>query len=326
MKRLLCAFLGILMILSVLSFTACGKEETLKFGLGVFTDVSKATNAEADKDGEGKVAVTGAVVTLDKDGKIVACTIDTLEATVKYTAEGKTSANGEIKTKYELGDAYNMVAYGKAAKEWYAQADAFETVVIGKTVSEVKALVAEGDKGTDEVIKAGCTIMIDEFVGAVEKACANAVDSTVTKSHTLKLGMSAEQSVADATEEKAGSNQVEITLFAAAVDADGKIVAADTDCVQVKFTFDNKGASSYDLTKKVQSKRELGDAYGMKAYGKAPKEWFEQADAFEALCIGKKAADIDSFMGSDNYGSADVKAAGCTILVNGFVKAAVKVK
>ena len=64
----------------------------------------------------------------------------------------------------------------------------------------------------------------------------------------------------------------------------------------------------------------------MKAYGGAAKEWYEQADAFEALCIGKTADEITALMGEDNYGNADVKAAGCTILVNGFVKAAGKIK
>ena len=63
----------------------------------------------------------------------------------------------------------------------------------------------------------------------------------------------------------------------------------------------------------------------MVAYGKAAKEWNEQAAAFDALTIGKKAGDIASFMGADNYGSADVKAAGCTVLVNGFVRAAGKI-
>ena len=327
MKRLLCAFLGILMILSVFSFAGCGekKEETLKFGFGVDVDASKAASATADKDGQAKVAVTGAVVTLDANGKIVACTLDTAEVTVAYTADGKaTAVTGELKTKYELGDAYNMVAYGKAAREWYAQADAFETVVVGKTVDEVKALVAEGDKGTEAVTTAGCTIMIDEFVRAIEKACTNAADSNVTKDHTLKLGIFSEVTSKDATEDKDGSQKIETTLYAAAVDAEGKIVAAKSDCAQVTFTFDAKGASTYDLTKKVQTKGELGANYGMVAYGKAAREWNEQAAAFDALTIGKKAADLSALLASDNYGTADVKAAGCTILVNGFVKAAVK--
>lgn len=328
MKRLLCAILTVLMILSVFTFVGCGeqKAEALKFGFGVDVDASKADSATADKDGQAKVAVTGAVVTLDSNGKIVACTLDTAEVTVAYTADGKAKAiTGELKTKYEQGDAYNMVTYGKAAKEWYAQADAFETVVVGKTVAEVKALVAEGDKGTDAVTTAGCTIMIDEFVRAIEKACANAADSNVTAQHTLKLGTYSEVTAKDATADKDGSQKIETTMYAAAVDADGKIIAAKSDCAQVTFTFDEKGAATYDLTKAIKTKREQGDAYNMVTYGKAAKEWYAQADAFDALTVGKKATELNALLASDNYGSADVKAAGCTILVNGFVRAAVKV-
>jgi hypothetical protein len=72
------------------------------------------------------------------------------------------------------------------------------------------------------------------------------------------------------------------------------------------------------------SKRELGANYGMVAYGNAAKEWFEQADAFNALCVGKTVAEIVALCGADNYGTDEVKTAGCTILVDGFTKAADK--
>jgi hypothetical protein len=225
-----------------------------------------------------------------------------------------------------------MVAYGGAVQEWYKQADAFETVVCGKTLDEVKALVAGENKGTEEVINAGCTIMVHEFVQAIEKAYNNAVASDVTAEHTLKLGVSTAQSCKDATEEKDGQNQLETTFLAVAVDAEGKVVAATSDCVQVKFTFDATGASTYDLTKAVSSKKEAGANYGMSAYGTdlngdgTVKEWFEQAAAFDTACVGKTAAEIASLMGENNYGSADLQAAGCTILVDGFVKAASKLK
>ncbi len=323
MKKIISVALCIVLMLGVLTLAGCG-EKTLKFGFGVYTNVSAASDAAEDKNGQGKVAMTGAAVTVDADGKIVACALDTMDITVDYTGEGKAVAKEEFKTKYELGDGYNMKAYGGATKEWYEQADAFETVVCGKTLAEVKALVAEGNKGTDEVVNAGCTIMINEFVSAIEKAVGNAADSTATAKNTLKLGVATEQSCKDATEEKDGQNQVETTFVAAALDANGKVVAASSDCVQVKFTFDNKGKSTYDLTKAVASKKEAGENYGMKAYGGAAKEWFEQAAAFDAACVGKTATEIAAMMGDDNYGNADLKAAGCTILVNGFVKAASK--
>ena len=331
MKKLICILLSALMLFTSLSLVACNKEDpiddekTLKFGMGVYSNVSKADSAEDDKDGQGKVAVTVAVITVDADNKVVACQLDTAENTVKYTAEGKALANTEFKTKYELGADYNMVTYGGATKEWFEQTDAFEKLVVGKTLDEIKALVAEGNKGTADVVAAGCTIMINEFVGAIEKAFANLADSTATASSTLKLGAYTEQSTKDATEEKDGQNQVETTVFAAALDADGKVLVADSDCVQVKFTFDATGASTYDTTKAVASKRELGTKYGMVAYGGATKEWFEQADAFNGLCVGKTATEIAALCASDNYGTEEVKAAGCTILVNGLTKAAAKI-
>ena len=324
MKKFICVLLCVLMCAATLTLVACDKkEETLKFGMGVLISAS-ATDATADKDGEGKATINVAVITVDAQGKVVACEIDTADNSVKYTAEGKAVAANGFKTKYELGNDYNMVTYGGSAKEWFEQADAFESVVVGKTLDEIKALVAEGGKGTDAVISAGCTITVTEFVGAIEKAFANLADSNATASSTLKLGMNTAQSTKDATADAAGQNQVETTIVAAAIDAEGKVLVAASDCVQVKFTFDAAGVSTYDATKAAQSKRELGANYGMVAYGNAAKEWFEQADAFNALCVGKTVAEIVALCGADNYGTDEVKTAGCTILVDGFTKAADK--
>ena len=325
MKRILCACLAVLMSLTAMAFVGCGKSEPVKLGLGIVTVTPQATSATDAADGKAQATMTVAAVTLDAAGKILACQLDCADATVAYTGEGKAVANDSFKTKYEYGKDYNMVAYGKAAKEWFEQADAFETVVVGKTLDEVKALVAEGGKGNDAVVTAGCTIIVADFVKAVEKACNNAVETTATAAHTLKLGVHTQQSTKDATENAAGYNQLETTFFAATVDEAGKVTAAASDCVQVQFGFDATGASTFDTTKAVTSKREAGDKYGMVAYGNAAKEWYQQADAFNATCVGKTASEITGLMGSDNYGSADVKAAGCTILVNGFVKAAAKI-
>ena len=341
MKKFLCVFLCALMVLSVMSFASCTEtpsenpteapteapatDAALKLGLGVHISAPTVADATEDKNGSGKVSVTAAVITVDADGKIVACQLDTMENSVAFTLDGKAVANEGFKTKYELGADYNMVAWGGAAKEWFEQVDAFETVIVGKTLDEIKAMVIEGDKGNDEVVTAGCTIMIAEFVKAVEAAFGNLAESTVTAENTLKLGMSTEQTVKDATEDKNGSNKVETTIFAAAVDADGKIVAALTDCVQVDFAFTVAGASALDTTKAIASKRQQGADYGMVAWGGAAKEWFEQADAFAALCVGKTATEIAALAAADNYGTDEVKNAGCTILVNGFVKAAAKI-
>lgn len=325
MKKFLSALLVLTLIASALIFSSCSQDKPLKLGLGVYTTAS-ATDATADKNGQGKATVTAAAVLVDDEGKIVKAVVDCADSAVSYTAEGKAVAASEFKTKYEQGKDYNMVAYGNAAKEWYEQADAFCALIVGKTAAEVKALVAEDNKGTQEVVTAGCTIYVAEFANAIEKAINNATASDATEKDTLKLGVSTAQTKADATVDKPGNSQLETTLFAAAVDADGKIVAASSDCVQVKFTFDNTGASTFDATKPIISKKEAGDSYNMKTYGNAAKEWYEQAAAFDAACVGKTVAEIKGLMVADtNKGNADLQAAGCTILVDGFVKAASKI-
>ena len=335
MKKSLVIVLALLMAVTAV-FAGCGNttntetttqpaDDTLKFGSAVYVSAPSATDATEDKDGSGKIDITVAAVTVDADGKIVACALDTASNTVNFTADGKAVAAESFKTKYEAGADYNMVAYGGAAKEWFEQADAFEAVVVGKTLDEVKALVAEGDKGTDEVINAGCTIMIAEFVGAIEKAYNAAEESVVTADATLKVTAATEQTCTDATEDKDGSNKVATTVFAAAVDAEGKVVAASSDCVEVSFTFTTEGVSTLDTTKEVVSKKEQGENYGMVAYGGAEKEWFEQAAAFDAACVGKTASEIAGFVAEDGKGTEDIQAAGCTIYVTGFVRAASKI-
>ena len=296
---------------------------TVKFGAGLYASTPAATDATEDKDGSGKLDVTVAAVTVDAEGKIASCALDTASNTVSFTADGKAVANEGFMTKYELGADYNMVAYGGAVAEWYEQADAFESLATGKTLDEVKALVADANKGTEEVINAGCTIMIHEFVGAIEDAYNNAA-TEISADYALDVNVATEQTCTDATEEKDGSNKIAVNVFASAVDAEGKIAAASSDCVEVTFTFDMTGVSTLDTTKAVVSKKDQGSNYGMVAYGGAEKEWFEQAAAFDAACVGKTPAEIAGFVGEDGRGTADIQAAGCTIYVTGFVKAASK--
>lgn len=333
MKKILSIALCVLMLASVL--TACGGDKkpaddgnkgevaNVKFGAAVYVSAPTATDATDDKAGQGSVDVTVAAVTVDADGKIVACDLDTMQNKVSYTTEGKAVANTEFKSKRELGDAYNMVTYGGAIAEWYKQADAFETLIVGKTVAEIKALVAEANKGTDEVVQAGCTIMIHEFVNAIEKAVANA-KAEVAADATVKVALHTAQTCTDATEEKPGSNKVEIYAFGAAM-KDGKVLSADSDCAEISFGFDITGKSTFDASKAVQTKREKGDAYGMVAYAGSAKEWYAQADAFDAACEGKTGAEIAGLMAEDYKGVDSLKSAGCTIYVSGFVAAASKI-
>lgn len=331
MKRFLTLTLCLLVLVSAV-LVGCNKagtegqdvvENSVKFGAGLYVSTPVTADATEDKNGSGKLDVTVAAVTVDADGKIVSCALDTASSTVNFTLDGKSLANDGFMTKYEMGDAYNMVAYGGAVEEWYRQADTFETFVAGKNIDEVKALVAEGNKGTEEVMTAGCTIMINEFVNAIEKAYY-AASAEVSADSVLKVNVATEQTCSDATEEKDGSNKLAVNVFAAAVDAENKAVAASSDCVEVTFTFDANGVSTLDTAKAVLSKKEQGDNYGMVAYGGAEKEWYQQAAAFDAACIGKTPEEIASLVAEDGHGVEDLQSAGCTIYVTGFVKAASK--
>lgn len=329
MKKIFSLVLVALLVLT--SLAGCGaKAEELKFGTGVYAYYEKATSADGETVGAGEAVINVASVLLDAEGKIVKCVIDTADNTISYTSEGKAVVIDSFRTKYEKGADYGMVAYGGAKKEWFEQIDAFTALIAGKTIDEVKALVASNNKGTEDVITAGCTIAIDDYVKAVEKAVANATASTATKDATLKLGIVTTATAKDATEEAEGAQELDTTIVASAVDAKGKVIVTDTDAVSVKFAFDTKGATTHDVNAAIKTKKEQGADYGMAAYGKdlngdgVVKEWNEQAAAFNAACAGKTAEEITALAIDTGYGVADLQTAGCTIHVGDMVKAAVK--
>ncbi len=337
MKKFLSIAIAILMVAGVFFLVGCDKgpaeddnAAALKFGMGVVAAYGESKDASDEADGEGKVTVNMAAVLVDAEGKIVKCVLDCADNTAKFTAEGTAVEAGEFKTKYEMGDAYNMVAYGNAKAEWYAQADAFAGLTVGKTLDEVKALMAEDYKGTADVVNAGCTIYVSDFVKAIEAAYNNAADSKATADSTLKLGVVTSQSNKDASDEADGEIELATTVVAAALDAEGKVIVASTDVASGKLAFDTKGAFTTDTTAALVTKKAAGADYGMAAYGSdlngdgAVKEWFEQGAAFDAALVGKNASEIGALAVETGYGAADLQTAGCTIHVGDMVKAAVK--
>ena len=336
MKKIISLILAVVIACSLLSFASCSKAEPLKFGVGIIANYAKATDADGDTNGAGQVDATVATVLLDKDGKIVKCALDAVQNKVAWTSKGELVDAGEFKTKYELGTDYGMAAYGTdlngdgVVKEWNEQADIFVESVIGKTVDEVKALVVEG-YGTEEVQTAGCTMAIADYVTAVEKAVANAVESEATAEDTLKIGVvsSAGHDNKAASDDGDGLFQVDTHFAVAVTNAEGKVVVAKTDALQAKFTFDAKGKSTLDTKTEIKTKYELGTDYGMAAYGTdlngdgVVKEWNEQADAFNAAIVGKTADEIAGLV-VKGYGTDEVQTAGCTMAISDMVAAAVK--
>ena len=340
----------LLVVFMVVSFAACGTKPTtdenngddvaatLKFGMGIVANYGDAKDADGDTNGECKAETTAVAVLLDDAGKFVDIAIDTTEAKAVWTSEGVASATEEVKTKYELGTAYNMAAYGKKhdgtdgkVLEWFEQIDAFVATAKGKTLDEVKAFVGEDTYTTGDLAAAGCTISVGSIMAALEEAVKNAAASEATAEDTVKIAFATSVENTDATEEKEGSVEFEETIVAAVTDKDGKVVVAKTDCAQIKVTFDTKGVVTVDTAAEIKTKLDLGTDYNMAAYGKkhdgsdgAVKEWFEQAAAFDAALVGKTASEFASLADADGYGTGDLATAGCTIGISDMIKAADK--
>ncbi len=347
MKKVISIALVAILALSVFAMVGCGKEKTpdapattLKFGMGVVSSYGKTTDADGETNGASEFNTTAVAVLLDADSKIVAIDLDTAQFKPAWTSEGKIIATEDFRTKYEKGADYGMAAYGQkhdgsegAPAEWDAQADAFMTTAVGKTLDEVKAMMGEDAYAIGDLAVAGCTMNVADFVVALEKAIANAAESKATADNKLNLAIVSSNSYSnkDASEESEGLDQIDSTVVAAVVDADGKVVVSKTDCVQLAVKFDAKGVVTSDVKAEIKTKLELGYDYNMKAFGKKhdgsegqPAEWFEQAAAFDAALVGKTASDFAAFAGADTYAVGDLAAAGCTMAIGDMIAAAEK--
>ena len=77
----------------------------LKTGLAIVADLSDCTNASAEGDGQAKFDVNFAAVTLDENGVIQSCLIDSLGAAVTFDGNGTITSDvtAPVQTKNELG-------------------------------------------------------------------------------------------------------------------------------------------------------------------------------------------------------------------------------
>jgi len=241
MKKLISLLLLLTTCLSLFAMTSCGSEYRL--GLGVIYNATNPTDALGGEGDEVDLGVTTATytvcaMTLDKDGKIVACTFDTLETKLQYSHDGKAVEITSLKTKREQGKDYGMVAWGGSELEWFEQADAFATVLVGKTKGDIASLATADGKGNSDVITAGCTITVSDFVKAAEKAYAAAESGTVVKDSAVTLSVNSTQTKADATADANGNVTVN-TTFEASVG--GNKVSAS---YKAAVTFDPSGKAT----------------------------------------------------------------------------------
>ena len=296
-------------------------EEGLKTGLAMMPSVSKSVDA-GEEDGLAQADVSIAAVTVDDEGKVVACVIDAAQVKINFDAEGKivTALDTQFKTKQELGADYGMKAASSIEKEWNEQADAFATYCVGKTADEISAIGAgEDGKPADVDLAAGCTMHPGNFQWLVVKAMGNAAASGAQEGDAIGLGVSTKiDSSVDAGEED-GLAQAYLTVTAVTTDAEGKVTSAAIDAVQANVNFDTTGKITTDLEAEIKTKNELGPDYGMKVASSIEKEWDEQAKAFAAYCVGKTSDEIVAIEAGEDGKPADVDlAAGCTMHPGNF--------
>lgn len=164
------------------SSTASSKTNgDVRVGLGFASTTSESNAANAEKAGNAKFNVEACALSIDADGKILDVKFDTLQANVGFDIKGALTGDvaAEVKTKKELGDAYNMKSASGIKKEWHEQIAALEDWMRGKTVDKVLAMKVtdrDTDKGIpDEAdLKTSVTISVTDQLRALEKAYADA--------------------------------------------------------------------------------------------------------------------------------------------------------
>ena len=272
------------------------ESSALKTGLAVITNISKSASVSEEAEGAAEYDVTLAAVLVDDEGIIRACRLDAIGATVNFDANGviTTDLATEVLTKNELGENYGMVAWGGAIAEWDAQANALCEYALGKTIDELKngAVDETGYAPDGSDLATSATIYLGGYVSAIEAAVDNAQHLGAQSGDELVLTtINALDSSANASAEGDGTAQLDVNVTAVSI-KDGTITSCVFDAVRAKVTFDISGTITADLTAPVQTKNELGENYGMVAWGGAIAEWNEQAASFAKYVTGKTAADV----------------------------------
>ncbi len=178
MKRIVALIMAVALLFA---FTGCGATTT-KLGLGVVTQVNKSTDATAEKDGNAQVDTVIASVTVDADGKVLSCTIDSAQTKIPFGTDGMVKAadlKAEMPTKKDLGSAYGMKKASAIGRDWHEEIADLEKWMVGKTADQIKNMKVkevEGKPGIpDEAdLTTKVTISVGDYQAAVLEAIANA--------------------------------------------------------------------------------------------------------------------------------------------------------
>lgn len=325
MKKLIT--IGTMLTILVLSMAGCKPgttgttDESVKTGLAIISSIGSSKDA-GEKDGLAQSDSVIVAVTVDKNGKIINCFIDSAQTKVNFSDKGKviTALDTKFKTKVELGADYGMAKNSTIKKEWYEQAAAFAAYAVGKTVDEIKGIaVNEEGAPTGADLTGSVTISVGDFQDAIEKAVNNAKDLGAKSGDKLGLGVTTTIDKSKDAGDEDGLVQVYSYYSAVTFGSDSKITSCAIDASQNNVKFTAEGKLTSDLTAPLQTKVEIGDAYGMKKQSTIGKEWYEQANAFAAYVVGKTTAEVTGIAMSEGKATdADLKAS-VTVSIGDFI-------
>ena len=296
----------------------------VKTGLAIVGSVSDSENAVA-----AAYDVTMVGVTVDRNGVIQSCRIDGMKTNVAFDNTGMITSdvNASILTKNELGEHYGMKAYGGAKYEWNEQAAALARYAEGKTVEELKsgAIDESGKAPQGSDLASTATIYLGGYVSAIEKAVANAQYLGAQVGDELRLAsVHAVDSSKNAIGGEDGVAQLDCDVTVLTVKED-TITSCVIDSVQAKVNFDQTGTITTDVSVPMQTKDELGESYGMKAYGGAKYEWNEQAASFAGYVTGKTVQEVAEISVDERTAPAGVDlSSSVTIAIGGFQNLIIK--
>ena len=186
-----------------------------------------------------------------------------------------------------------------------------------------------GCAGTPVVYYTDCTCPVEAHEAP---AAAEAViplpaptEGPVAAGSAVKTGMAIVAGAGDskaATAEENGEIKYDVTIVGVLVDDNGVITGCTIDSLGTSVKFDAAGVITSDLTAPVQTKNELGESYGMVAWGGAIAEWDAQAAALAAYAVGKTVEELKTgAVGETGYAADADLASSATIYLGGYVSA-----
>ncbi len=200
-------------------------------------------------------------------------------------------------------------------------------IAFALTLALVVGLFA-GCAGTPVVYYSDCTCPTGahESVQTPATTPAGPVETQPVAEGAVKTGLAIVTDLSGSTSaagEEKGQAKYDVTLVAVNVDDNGVITSCIIDGISAGVDFDTAGTILTDLTAAPQTKNELGEHYGMVAWGGAIAEWDAQAAALASYAIGKTVEELKSGAVNEfGYAKEGTElATSATIYLGGYVSA-----